>query len=263
MTYKNPLMERLHSGQVTYGIWATVDSAFTAEIISAEAPDYVCVDQQHGVIDYERALGMFQAIRAGGSIPITRVVQNDPGAIMKTLDAGAAGVIVPVVNSSAEAARAVSACRYPPTGTRSFGPIRASILMNSHDLAQLAQVACIVMIETAEGLRNVEDIASTPGVDAIYVGPADLAVGLGLPPTFDRPEPIFKEAIARILKACQHNEITPGIQCTDGEMAARYAGMGYRFITVASDANLMRASIRAELARARGRSAVAVAGGYV
>lgn len=262
MSYTNPLTARWRSDQVTYGIWATIDSGFAAEAMSAEAPDYVCVDQQHGVIDYQRALGMFQAIRAGGSTPITRVVQNDPGAIMKSLDAGAAAVIVPLVNTGADAARAVSAFRYPPAGTRSFGPVRAGVVMNSRDPVDLSQVACIVMVETVEGLKRLDEIASTPGVDAIYVGPGDLSLALGLPPAFDRPEPVFKEAIERILKACQRNGIAPGIHCTDGDMAARYAEQGYRLITVANDANLLRSSVRGELARARKRQTTRTVGGY-
>src|SRR3712207_4472705 len=97
--------------------------SFGAELISGAGVDYVCVDQQHGIIDYDSIVPMFQAIGVAGAVPITRAVQNDPGEIMKSLDAGALGVIVPLVNDAAEAARAVAACRYPPRGIRSYGPV--------------------------------------------------------------------------------------------------------------------------------------------
>lgn len=246
------LREMCSAGETAFGVWCTIGSSFTAELAASAGPDYVSCDQQHGVIDYGVLVSMFQAIRAGGSTPLTRVVQNDPGAIMKALDAGAAGVIVPMVSTAAQGAQAVMACRYPPTGIRSFGPVRASVVLGSSDVAELQRSLCLVMIETAEGLENVDAIAGAPGVDGIYIGPADLSLGLGLAPAFDRPEPEFKAAIRMILEACQRHDIIPGIQCTGGAMARKYQELGFRMITVASDASLLRQRINAELALARG-----------
>lgn len=262
MAFENTLLRRWREGEVTFGLWCTIASSFLAEVCAAEGYDYLCCDQQHGVIGYSDLLAMLQGIRAGGGTAITRVLSNDPGAIMKSLDAGAAGVIVPMVDDEEQAARAVAACRYAPDGARSFGPIRAGIVTDSRDPAVLADIACAVMIETAKGLERLDQITSTPGVDAIYVGPADLSIALGLPPGFDRPEPVFKEAIQAVLRSCEKNGVTPGIQCTDGEMAMRYAEMGFRMITVGADANFLRASVRNELAAARGVEAERVAGGY-
>jgi 4-hydroxy-2-oxoheptanedioate aldolase len=258
----NALLKAWRDGQVTFGIWSTIDSGFVAEVLGDEQFDYICCDQQHGVIDYSVLLQMLQGIRASRGTAITRVLSNDPGQIMKSLDAGAQGVIVPMVNDTAEAARAVAACKYPPEGSRSYGPVRASVVTGSRDPDELRNVACAVMVETAEGLKNADDIAGTPGVDAIYVGPADLSIALGLPPGFDRPERVFKEAIATVLEACRRNGVVAGIQCTSGEMAQRYAELGFQMITVASDANLLRSAARSQLARARGHEATSVAGGY-
>jgi 4-hydroxy-2-oxoheptanedioate aldolase len=167
----------------------------------------VCVDQQHGVVDYASMVPMLQAIGAAGAAPITRVLSNDPYRIMKALDAGALGVIVPLVNDAGEAANAVAACRYPPHGIRSYGPIRASSVIGSRDPEDLAgEVLCIVMVETREGLENVEEIAATPGIDGIYIGPADLALSLGLPPSTSVTQDAHIEAVRRIREACRKHD---------------------------------------------------------
>src|SRR5690606_1042151 len=130
----------------------------------------------------------------------------------KALDAGAQGVVVPLVNTRAQAAAAVAACRYPPKGVRSFGPTRAALISESRDAASLGDsVLCFVMVETREGLENIDEIASTPGLDGIYIGPADLALGLGLAPDLDKTDPEHVAAVDRILKACKKNGIVAGI----------------------------------------------------
>ena len=183
MTTGNSLKEAWAAARKTFGAWLTIPSSLSAELVAELRPDYVCVDQQHGAIDYGSMVPMLQAIRAAGATPITRVVGNDAALIMKALDAGALGVIVPLVSSQAEAARAVAACRYPPMGTRSYGPVRAAHVLGSTSPTDLAEgVVCLVMVETREGLDRVEEIAATPGLDGIYVGPADLALSFGLPP---------------------------------------------------------------------------------
>src|SRR5215213_5660503 len=151
MANPNPLKEIWSEGRAALGLWMTVPGSIGAELLAGAGVDYVCVDQQHGVIDYASMVPMFQAIGAAGAAPITRVVQNDPGLIMQSLDAGALGVIVPLVNDATEAARAVAACRYPPRGIRSYGPVRAAGVIGSRDPEVLAErVLCIVMVETRE-----------------------------------------------------------------------------------------------------------------
>jgi 4-hydroxy-2-oxoheptanedioate aldolase len=258
----NPLKARWAAGETTFGVWGTIDSSFTAELLAGEHPDFLCCDQQHGVIDYQLMVAMFQGIRAGGSVPISRVPNHDVMLIGKTLDAGAMGVIVPMVQTPEEAARLVSAFRYQPAGLRSYGPVRAGMVHGSNQPEPLSDVACILMIETASALEHVDAIAGTPGVDALYVGPADLCLSLGLPPTFDRPEPEYREALTAVLAACERHVIAPGIQCTSGEMARRYEEMGFRLVTVASDANTLRSAMRAQLDSARGLEKSAIVGGY-
>lgn len=251
MTFENPLRAAWARGEVTHGAWCTSPSSVVAETIASAGYDYVCADLQHGAVDYSDAVHMFQAIRGQGSAPIARVPANDPATIGKVLDAGALGVVVPLVNTAEEAARAVAATRYPPFGGRSYGPVRAATVMGTRDARQLEQVVVAVMVETREGLQNVEEIAAVPGLDAIYVGPADLALALDMPPAYERPEPEHTEAIERILQACLKNGIVPGVHCVGGAMGARRVAQGFRMTTLVNDLALVRTAGAEELENAR------------
>ena len=249
----NPLRATWAGDRTAFGLWMTVPGSVGAEILAGAGVDYVCADQQHGVIDYDSMVPMFQAIRAEGAAPITRVLSNDPFLIMKALDAGALGVIVPLISSAEDAARAVSACRYPPRGIRSYGPVRAARVIGSRDPEDLAgEVLCIVMVETREGLERVEEIAATPGLDGIYIGPADLALSLGLPPTLDIQEDEHARAVERIRVACHRNGIAAGIHTASGEGARKHAEAGFDMVTVAADAALLSGAARREVSVARG-----------
>jgi len=253
---KNPLKVVWAEGRTAFGLWSVLPGPFGAEILSETGADYVCVDQQHGAIGYDAMLPMFQAIRAGGAAPITRVLSGDPFLIMKALDAGAWAVIVPLVNSAEDAARAVSACRYPPRGARSFGPVRAATVIGSRDPEDLGgEVLCLVMVETREALERVDEIAATPGVDGIYIGPSDLALSLGLPPTLEVTEDEHVEAVRRIGEACHEHGIAAGIHCPSGEWARRHAGAGFDMLTVATDAPLLREAALRQMSAARGARA--------
>ena len=251
MTFTNPLRSLWADGEVARGAWSLLPSPVAAEVMAMAGFDYVCVDLQHGAVDHADAVPMFQAIRSGGAAPVVRVPANDQAVIGKVLDAGALGVLVPMVDSAAEAARAVAACRYPPRGTRSFGPVRAASVMGSAEPSNLEQVVCAVMVETRAGLERVDEIAATPGVDAIYVGPADLALALGLPPRFEQDEAAHVGAVEAIRDACHRNGIVAGIHCADGAMAARRQAQGFTMVTAATDLELVRAGVRRE----HGRSA--------
>jgi 4-hydroxy-2-oxoheptanedioate aldolase len=252
----NPIREIWAGDRPAFGLWSVMPGTTGAEILAKAGADYVCVDQQHGVIDYGSMAPMFQAIRAGGAAPITRVLSNDPFLIMKALDAGSWGVIVPLVNSAEDAARAVSACRYPPQGIRSFGPVLAADVIGSRDPEKLGgEVVCLVMVETREALERVGEIAATPGLDGVYIGPSDLALSLGLPPTLEIMEGEHAEAVERIREACHRNGIAAGIHSPSGEWARRHAQAGFDLITVASDAPLLRAAAGQEMATAREGSA--------
>jgi 4-hydroxy-2-oxoheptanedioate aldolase len=253
MATGNSLKEAWAVGRKTFGAWLTIPSSLSAELVAEVRPDYVCVDQQHGAVDYGSMVPMLQAIRAAGATAITRVAGNDASLIMKSLDAGALGVIVPLVSSGAEAARAVAACRYPPTGIRSYGPVRAAHVLGSVSPSDLAEgVVCLVMVETREGLDRVEEIAATPGLDGIYVGPADLALSLGLSPSFDSAEPEHVEAIRRVREACATHGVVAGIHCGSGEQAKKRAAEGFDMMTVGIEAALMVDGVRRELRKASG-----------
>ncbi|MBL0420299.1 2,4-dihydroxyhept-2-ene-1,7-dioic acid aldolase [Ramlibacter sp. AW1] len=253
-------------GETVFGMWAALPSAFSVELMAAPGVQYVCVDQQHGLIDYSDAVTMYAAAEGRGVLPITRVPANAPWMIGKNLDAGAQGVVVPLVNTREEAEAAVMACRYPPRGIRSYGPIRAALVSDQRDAASLGDsVLCFVMVETRLGLANIDAIASTPGLDGIYVGPADLALGLGLPPDLDKTEPEHVLAVRTILESCQRHRIVAGIQCASGRSGRLYAAQGFRLVTVGKDSSLLQAAARNEIRVARGEaepSQSLVQGGY-
>ncbi len=237
----NSMMQTWESGGETLGCWLSMPSTHAAEIASNTDFDYVCVDMQHGLADYQVAVDMIGAIArgAGSSTPIVRVPWNEPGIIGRMLDAGARGVVIPMVNSRAEAEVAVRACKYPPVGARSFGPVLAGTRAsepgsNYFDIANDTN-ACIPMIETRAAVEALEDILSTPGVDAIYVGPADLSISYGYGPGYSDEHDDYREALEHIAKTCNAMGVVAGIHCTAALSANRRA-KGFRMQTVGSDA---------------------------
>ena len=175
----NKLKQLWSEGKPTINGWCSIGNAFTAEIMAAQGYDFVTVDVQHGALDYSSLLPMLQAMRASGVVPMARVPWLEPGIIMKALDAGAFGIICPMVNNAQQAAEFVSYMRYPPLGQRSFGPTRVSFAAGADYGAHANnEMLAFAMIETAEGMSNLSSIAATPGLDGLYVGPADLTLGL-------------------------------------------------------------------------------------
>lgn len=248
----NRIKQAWSSSRPAFGFWSTIPDSFGIELIAGVDLDYVCVDQQHGVVDYASMVSMVRTIKSAGAAPIVRVPYNEPWLLMRALDAGALGVIVPMVNNADEAARAVAACRFPPEGARSYGPIRASSVIGSKDPEALAnEVLCIVQIETLEGLGNVEEIAATPGLDGIYIGPADLALGLGLPLDLSEGKPKHDEAVEHVREACKKNGIAAGLHGTSGESARKYAEQGFSMVNVGVDYLLFPAAVRQEVHAAR------------
>lgn len=236
---------------VTYGAWLSIPSAFSAEVMAHQGFDWLCVDMQHGVIDYQTAVTMFQAISTTDTIPFVRVPWNEPGIIGKVLDAGAFGVIVPMVNSAEEAQAAVGACRYQPDGYRSYGPVRAAYYAGP-DYAAGAneEIACIPMIETTAALAQLDDILAVPGIDAVYVGPADLSLTLGLPPAMDHDDQRFNEALRTVVAACKQRGITPGVHAS-AALASKRTAMGFGMITISSDLGSVAASAAQDLRSVR------------
>ena len=258
----NGLRAKWDQGQAAFGMWAGIDSSLTAELAAGAGYDYVCVDLQHGISDEHTMVAMFQATAGAGSIPMARLAWNEPWLIMRALDLGAAGVIVPLVGSGAEAQRAVRACKYPPHGNRSYGPIRAQQLVGSAAPSDLAEaVVCFAMVETRDGLDRLDEIASTPGLDGIYIGPADLAIALGLTPGAGGD--VFDEAIARVRDTCKAHGLIAGMHCHSGESARAFAAQGFKLLTVGVDSSMLKSTIASELAVARDQAQVADPGAAV
>lgn len=264
MATASTLRAKWARGDTVFGLWAALPCGFAAELMCVDGVDYVCIDQQHGLIDYPGMVEMLRAIEGRRStVPFTRVPANEPWLIGKALDAGVQGVVVPMVSTAADAARAVAACRYAPKGIRSYGPVRSSMTMDSRDTAILgASVLCFVMVETREGVERVDEIAATPGLDGIYIGPADLALGLGLPPDLDKQEPEHVAAVQRILEACQRHKIVPGIQTGTGAAARKMAERGFRLITFSKDSSLLPAAVQLEVNAALGKARSETKKGY-
>ena len=252
------LRAKWEAGEPAFGLWAGIPSPLTAELAAAAGYDYVCVDLQHGGSTEATMVAMFQAAQAGGAVPLARLAWNEPWLIMRALDLGAAGVILPLIDNAAEAARAVEACRYPPHGKRSYGPVRAELVVGSASPDELGTDAlCIAMIETREGLENLDEIAATPGLDGLYIGPSDLSIALGLPPRGVAVDPgedrqALADAIERVREACEANGLIPGMHCAAGEAAAKYADAGFKLITVGVDTSWYKAAVARELKTARG-----------
>ncbi len=250
---QNQALAKWRAGQQTIGAWLSLANTHTAEMLAHAGFDWLCIDLQHGLIDYADLTHMLPAISTTDVTPIVRVAANEPSQIMKVLDAGAMGVIVPMVNNRAEAAAAVAACLYPPQGGRSFGPMRAA-LYGGRGYATEAndQIACIVMIETRDGIDNLEEIVATPGLGGVYIGPNDLALALGLPASGDTDDPLHLETVGRILAACKKHKVPAGIH-TGGLAYARIRlEAGFDFVTLGSDAGFMMRAAAADLAAARG-----------
>jgi 4-hydroxy-2-oxoheptanedioate aldolase len=245
------LRTQWNEGRDTLGVWLANPSPIAAEMVARVGYDYVCIDNQHGVNDYQGTVAMAQAILLGGGTPIARVPWNEPGIIGKMLDGGVEGIIVPMVNSAAEAAAVVRYGRYAPAGARSFGPVVAGMRRPNHYEWAADGIALIPMIETVEAIANLDEILAVPGIDAIYVGPADLSITLGLKPGNNDGEAKFDDALATIVAGCRKAGVVPGIHAT-AALIERRLEQGFRMITVTSDMLAMRSSLVADLATARG-----------
>jgi 4-hydroxy-2-oxoheptanedioate aldolase len=236
---------------VALGAWIFMREPLLSEAASKAGYDYVCIDLQHGLVGFEDLSEHLQAVALGSAAPIVRVPWNEPWMIGRALDAGALGVIVPMVNTAEEAARAVAACRYAPQGERSIGPIGAMTRHQSYFRQANADVMCIVMIETVQAVANIDEILAVPGIDAVYIGPADLSLTLGLPPMSDQSDDRFHEALEAVAAACERHGVVPGVHASPALAAARRE-TGFRMITVGFDHAPVVAAFTSDLERARG-----------
>lgn len=240
-THPNRLKAKFARGETVVGLSCALGSAQVAEEFAMAGFDYLYIDQQHGLTSSDSLVEMLRAIARTDTTPLVRVAKNDAGRIGQALDAGAEGVIIPMIDTAADAALAVASCRYFPEGNRSWGPIRAHYGLGADPAVVNAEVLCLVMIETEVGLDNLDEILAVAGVDGIYIGPADLGVTLGAAPlSFERatdPRPL--EAIARIVAACVAAKKIVGTSGTPAVLAAS----GFTMVTAALDVMLLRSAL--------------------
>ena len=255
---KNTLKEIWARGEAVINGWCSIPSSFSAEIMAHQGFDSITIDMQHGLVEYQIAITMLQAISTTSVIPLARVPWHDPGRLMKTLDAGAYGIICPMINTVEEAEALVKACKYPPMGFRSFGPIRAKYYAGgtTHgggDYHQFANEETLVIpqIETREAIRNLDDILQVPGISAIYIGPADLCMALGLEPRGGQSDPEFLEAKQTILDTAKRHGIPAGIHTNSVDVAVNSIKEGFQLTSLQSDDRFLMARAKEEIVNVR------------
>jgi 4-hydroxy-2-oxoheptanedioate aldolase len=242
---QNQLKSLWTAGAPVLNGWLAIPSSYSAEIMAHQGFDSLTIDMQHGVAAYETAVTMLQAISTTAVTPLVRVPWNEPGIIMRMLDAGSYGIICPMINSRAEAERFVSACRYPPIGQRSYGPNRARLYGGADYLLHANEtVLTLAMIETAEALDHLDEIMSTPGLSGVYVGPADLSLSLTGVLHFDYGDPELLSKLDLIVAATRRHGLIAGLHTGSPEFARRMVGQGYGFVTIQSDAGFLEAAAK-------------------
>ena len=220
--------------------WLAIGNSFSAETMAHQGWDSLTIDMQHGVIDYAAMVTMLQAVSTTHTVPVVRVPWLEPGIVMKSLDAGAYGIICPMVNTREDAQKLVAWTHYAPQGARSFGPVRAALYGGADYAAHANEtVVAFAMIETAQALDNLDAILSVEGLDAIYIGPSDLSLALGCKPVFDDVEPKVAQAIDHIVARAKHHGVVAGVHNGRADVARSRVAKGFRFVTLGSDARML------------------------
>jgi 4-hydroxy-2-oxoheptanedioate aldolase len=249
----NKLKAHLQEGKVALNAWSLLPSTYTAEFMVQAGWDSITFDMQHGLHDYASAVACIQACQAHAATPIVRVPWAEPGILGKVLDAGAWGVIIPMINTVDEARALVKACYYPPLGMRSNGPVRAAAYGVASPYQSIAngEVLILPQIETREAVANAEAILDVEGISGIYVGPSDLGFSYGLPPVLDREEPEMLEIYESLLRLTKARGKVAGIQNMSPSYGGRMAAMGFQLITIASDGIFIGRAAREAVAATR------------
>jgi len=238
---KNTIKEKCTRGETITNAWLSIPDSWTAEIIANTGFDVVTIDAQHGLAtDLTTILPMLQALSGSQSVPFVRLPENNPAFVMRMLDAGAIGLICPMINTAEDTENFVRSTKYHPQGNRSLGPIRSKLVYGK-DYFKVANdlTMCFAMIETPEALRNLKEIAKVPNLDGLYVGPWDLSLSLGFEKLADFKDPEFLVILKEILIVCQENNLIPGIHATSPEDARISSELGFKFITIVNDSSAL------------------------
>lgn len=233
------LRQQWAAGAVVYNAWLVIPCPWSAELLASAGFPSLTIDLQHGLIDDPTALQILHTIDQRRCPVFVRLAWNEPAAIMRALDRGAGGIIAPLINGPDDVRALVAACRFPPEGIRSYGPVRVSVAHGVVEPAAVARLPVLMpMIETAKALEQLEAIADVPGIDGLYVGPADLSLSLGLPVPVDFTAPPFREALSRVVAVCRQHGLATGIYANP-DVAADLAALGFNFITIVNDGDLL------------------------
>ncbi|MHA2249992.1 MAG: HpcH/HpaI aldolase family protein [Candidatus Kariarchaeaceae archaeon] len=223
--------------------WLAIPNSWTAEIIANIGFDALTIDMQHGLADFQTVLSMLQSISTTHSFPVVRVPWNDPAIIMRILDAGAMGIICPMINSKQEAESFVGASRYPPLGYRSLGPIRASLYSGKdYYIHANSQIITLAMIETVEAVNNIDEILSVKGLDGIYIGTMDLSLSLGIEDLGELANPLLRDAIDKIMACVKKHQLVAGMHARSIEDIKILQELGIMMITPINDSKLLQSS---------------------
>lgn len=230
------ILDILKNDKAIINGWLSIPNSFTAEAMSKMGWDTLTIDLQHGINDYSTSVAMLQAIANSSTIPFARVPWNEPGIIMKMLDAGSCGIISPMINNKEQCEKFVSYCYYPSIGQRSFGPMRAQLIYGSdYQIHANSQIITLAMIETKEAVKNLDEILSVKNLTGVYIGPADMSLAYGLKPKFDvKEDPVFSNIKLIVKKAKEHGKIA-GIHNGTTQYAKEMIALGYQFVTISSD----------------------------
>jgi 4-hydroxy-2-oxoheptanedioate aldolase len=240
---RNPVRQCWAAGKAATNLWIDIGSPVTVEALGRLAYDSFTIDLQHSLIDRGTLPSLLQALSLGSGAPLVRVSQNDPGEIGFVLDSGAYGVICPTIESGAECARFVAACLYPPDGTRSWGPLRGMLYGGSDYFSSYREeILKIALVETARGIENLAEIAATPGIDMIYLGPNDLGISYGATPSYVPNHPEVDAAMDRVAACARRHSIVAGMHTGSREVAQRAEGKGFRFLSLGYASKIMLAA---------------------
>ena len=244
----NTAKRKLQEGEATIGTWLATGSPLVAEMLAHQGFDWLNVDMEHNAIDLQTTQSLFQAIATTDTIPFARVPWNDPQIIKRVLDIGAYGVVVPTVETVDQAEQAVGACRYPPEGYRGMGTIRGR-LYGGDDYAEQAnkEICVVLMLETKTAVDNADEILKVPGIDAVFIGPNDLAASMGLPLGLDNAHPDHVAAVESIRQSCENAGVPSGIHCAGAASVNQRIDEGFQWIALSSDAGFMTGQASAEI----------------
>ena len=239
----NPIKRLLREGQPTFGTWLTLGDLFASRVLARLGFDWLTLDIEHSPIDWSQAAMIFGAIADGGCVPLVRIPNGNHDYIKRVLDAGAWGIVVPMVDTVEQAKLAIAAAKYPPVGNRSVGGGMHALNFDtsSDEYFHRAndEILVVLQTESPRGVANAEEIYSLPGVDAIFVGPVDLRAQMRKPNGAEASDDEHEELIQRVITIGKKTGTPTGIHVMDPETAHRRASQGMQFIAIASDLRLM------------------------